>query len=108
MWSCSLSGLTVWIVPLFLSVIFFGLFASANPLIEHVLTALDWRSGTNQLSVARLLFWMMMVSVIWPFIHLRWHRKAAPEAENDMKQADAAPASPVDAGWPASELFGPG
>src|SRR5882757_1172435 len=107
-WSRSLSSLTVWIVPLFLSAIFFGLFASANPLIEHVLTALDWRSGTDQLSVARLLFWMMMVSVIWPFIHLRWHRKAAPEPAVDTAQADAAPASPPEADWLAGELFGPG
>jgi MFS family permease len=106
-WSRSLSSLTVWIVPLLLSAIFFGLFASANPLIEHVLAALDWRSGAHQLSVARLLFWMMMLSVIWPFIHLRWHRKTAPGAEIDMKQADAAPASPADADWLASELLGP-
>jgi MFS family permease len=105
-WAHSLRSLTVWIVPLLLSAIFFGLFASANPLIEHVLAALDWRSGAHQLSLARLLFWMMMVSVIWPFIHLRWHRKTAPEA--GMTQADAALASPADIDRLGSELFGPG
>lgn len=106
-WSHSLSALTVWIVPLFLGAIFFGLFVSANPLIEHGLAALDWRGGASQVSVARILFWMMMVSVIWPFIHLRWHRKTASESAGDPVQADTASASPADADWPGSELFGP-
>jgi hypothetical protein len=107
MWSRSLSGLTVWIVPLFLSAIFLGLFASANPLIEHLL-ALDWQSGASQFSLVRLLFWMMMLSIIWPFIHLRWHRKATPEADVDMTRADAGPASPADVDALPGELFGPG
>jgi hypothetical protein len=103
-WAHSLGSLTVWIVPLFLSAIFVGLFTSANPLIEHVIAALDWRSGAHQLSLARLLFWMMMVSVIWPFIHLRWHRKRALEPA----QADAVPASAAEADRLTGELFGPG
>jgi hypothetical protein len=106
MWSRSLSGLTVWIVPLFLSAIFLGLFASANPLIEHLL-ALDWQSGASQFSLVRLLFWVMLLSIIWPFIHLRWHRKAVPEADVDMTRADAGPAPPADVDARPGELFGP-
>jgi hypothetical protein len=67
-WSLSLRYFTVWIVPLVLSAIFLVLFASANPLIAKLLAALDPRNGASQLSVARLLFWIAIVSVIWPFI----------------------------------------
>jgi hypothetical protein len=107
-WSHSLASLTVWIVPLVLGTIFVGLFASANPLIEHGLAAFDWRSGASQLNMGRLLFWIMMASAIWPFIHLRWYRKPASGPAADPVQADAAPAPPAEADWLVNEMFGPG
>jgi hypothetical protein len=90
-WSHSVGHLTVWIVPVVFSGIFLCLFAQANPLIENVLASFDPRGGVSQFSMVRLLFWIAIASVIWPFIHLRWHRKAAPDAEVDATPKDAAP-----------------
>ena len=105
----SLSSLTVWIVPLFLSGIFLLLFASANPLIEHMLAMLDLRKHASEFSVVHLLFWIVMVSVIWPIIHLRWHRKAGSPRPVDVAQQDAAPSlpAPVDTLPGENELLGP-
>jgi hypothetical protein len=46
-----------------------------------------------------------MLSVIWPFLALRWKRKAAPQVPVDVAQVDAASAPPADPF--TSELFGP-
>ena len=106
-WSVSPSRLTVWIVPLFLSVIFLGLFASANPLIENMLAAFDPRGAASHVSFARLLFWGVTLSVIWPFIALRWDRKAAVKTCADMVQPDAASVPPPDVYSFTRELLGP-
>jgi hypothetical protein len=106
-WSVSPSRLTVWIVPLFLSVIFLGLFASANPLIENMLAAFDLHGATSHVSFARLLFWSVTLSVIWPFIALRWDRKAAVKACADVAQPEAASVPPPDAYSFSRELLGP-
>jgi hypothetical protein len=106
-WSVSPSRLTVWIVPLFLSVIFLGLFASANPLIENMLAAFDLHGAASHVSFARLLFWSVTLSVTWPFIALRWDRKAAVKAGADLVQPDAAVVPPPDVDSFTRELFGP-
>jgi hypothetical protein len=107
-WSQSASYFTVWIVPLLLGGIFLCLFARANPLIENLLVSFDPRSGVSQFSVVRLLFWIAIASVIWPFIHLRWQRKAAPDAGVDVTPVDATPALPDNVDAFLSEMFGPG
>jgi hypothetical protein len=96
-WSHSVGHLTVWIVPVVLGGIFLCLLARANPLIESVLASFDPRGGVSQFSMVRLLFWIAIASVIWPFIHLRWRSKAAPDAEADATPADAAPEFSEDA-----------
>jgi uncharacterized protein DUF4153 len=106
----SLSHLTMWIVPLFLSGIFLLLFASANPLIEHMLATLDLWKRASEFSVARPLFWIVTLSAIWPFVHVRWHRKAVSQPPVAIAQQDAAPALPanLDTLPDEGELFGPG
>jgi Domain of unknown function (DUF4173) len=99
-WSFSPGHLAVWIMPLLLGGIFLLLFARANPLIEQMLAALDPSRGISRFSLPRLLFWVAMASVIWPFIQLRWRPKAGEmtgEVRADMTPQDAAPAHPENA-----------
>jgi hypothetical protein len=97
--SLTLKSFTVWVVPLLLSFVFLVLFSSANPLIETWLNAIDLKAWLSQLSVVRLLFWSVTLCVVWPFVYLKWIRKAppAPWAEGiEPAATDDAP----------SELFG--
>src|SRR5262249_9901530 len=66
------TGLTRWFVPLVFGGMFLFLFASANPLIEKWVGLLDIKEWTAKIDLARALFWMLLLSVIWPFLHLRW------------------------------------
>src|SRR5690349_19689944 len=63
-----------------MSCIFLALFASANPLIERWLSAANLAKLTENLSLSRILFWLLALSLIWPFVWLRWLRKP-PTAE---------------------------
>jgi hypothetical protein len=105
-WSISPSYVAVWIVPLLLSGIFLALFASANPLIERMLAEFDLTGAASHLSMARLLFWSVTLSVTWPFIALRWDSKV-PKPRLDMAQQEAASAPLADADSFTRELFGP-
>lgn len=90
-----------WIVPLVLGIVFLALFASANPMIEHWIKAIDVRGGTAQLNLRRTLFWFVVLSFVWPFVHLRLsaRRKAAEPQREQVPTVDAAPVQP-------SQLFG--
>jgi hypothetical protein len=70
------SGLAAWIVPVLLSCVFAMLFVAANPLIENSLRWIDLSRIADQLSVPRILFWLVMLSFVWPFIHIRWKKSA--------------------------------
>ena len=74
------SGIAVWVVPVLMSCVFLLLFASANPLIEKWLSAANLAKLTSQLSAPRILFWLLALCLIWPFIHQRWHRTRASAA----------------------------
>ena len=65
-------GLIVWLVPLAVGSLFVLLFASANPLIEHWLDGIRSGEMMCQISWQRGLFWLAALSLIWPFIHVRW------------------------------------
>src|SRR5262249_35046883 len=56
--------LTVWVVPLVLGTVFVALFASANPLIERWLDAIDLLAIWARLSLARILFWLLVISLV--------------------------------------------
>lgn len=68
------SGIAAWIAPTLMSCVFLLLFASANPLIEKWLSAANLAKLTANLSAPRILFWVLALSLIWPFVYLRWHR----------------------------------
>jgi Domain of unknown function (DUF4173) len=71
------SGIAVWIVPVLMSCVFLALFASANPLIAKWLSAANLAKMTANLSLPRILFRLVALSLIWPFVYLRWRRKPA-------------------------------
>jgi len=84
------SGVAVWILPVLMSCVFLLLFASANPLIEKWMSAANLAKLTAHLSLPRILFWLLSLSLIWPFVYLRWHRTrakaAAPEPASDVTE----------------------
>ena len=69
------TGLTVWFIPLFLGSIFAVLFVSANPLLEKWINLLNPGNAASYVSFARVLFWAVALSVVWPFIHVWWRAK---------------------------------
>ena len=71
------SGIAVWIVPVLMSCVFLLLFALANPLIEKWTSAANLARLTANLSLPRVLFWLVALSLTWPFLWLRWHRSRA-------------------------------
>jgi hypothetical protein len=80
------AGFAKWFVPVALGLIFLLLFASANPLIEKWIKALNPGDSTSHINLARTLFWAFVLSMVWPFIHVRWRRR---------KQRAAASVEPV-------------
>jgi hypothetical protein len=74
------SGIAVWVVPVLMSCVFLLLFASANPLIEKFLSAANLAKLTSNMSAPRILFWLLALSLVWPFVHQRWHRTRASAA----------------------------
>ena len=65
-------ALALWFVPLLFSAIFVALFASANPLIERWIVELKPGDANSYIDLARTLFWALVLSAVWPFVHVRW------------------------------------
>ena len=60
-----------WLLPLALGAVFLMLFASANPLIERWLGAIDLGGPAGQISWVRIVFWLLAGVAVWPFVFLR-------------------------------------
>jgi hypothetical protein len=75
-WGSALArGVFVWVIPVVLALIFVGLFAAANPLIEAALNAISIRQMTDLLDPARMIFWAFVAAFVWPLLAprlLRW------------------------------------
>jgi hypothetical protein len=69
------SGFTVWFIPVVLGSIFVFLFVSANPLLEKWISLMNPSSAASYVSIGRLLFWAVALSVVWPFVHVWWRAK---------------------------------
>ncbi|MGF1625829.1 MAG: DUF4173 domain-containing protein [Alphaproteobacteria bacterium] len=63
--------LVAWIVPLALGATFLLLFRSANPLIEDWLDGIDLGAAFANVSPVRLVFWLAVVALVWPFVFLK-------------------------------------
>lgn len=112
-------ALLVWLMPVTFAIGFVLLLGSGNPILESWLARIDLFALLDQISLGRILFWVLALSFVWAFLrprlrrHLSDRRRAptiAPEFFPD--QADrpelpsigvaTAPARP-----PSSDLFGP-
>ncbi|WNJ88568.1 DUF4173 domain-containing protein [Bosea sp. 685] len=97
-----LGWVTSWIIPLAFLSVFATLFASANPLLESWLRRIDLRLLFNLLSPWRALFWLLILCLVWPMLHVRAARKrkaqqmAAQEQTTQELAAPAAKASTLD------------
>jgi len=74
------TGFATWLVPIVLGAVFVALFASANPMIEKWFALLSAGNATWQVNLARMLFWAVVLSLVWPFVQVRWRRKNAAAA----------------------------
>ncbi|HKD36385.1 MAG TPA: hypothetical protein VKB78_06275, partial [Pirellulales bacterium] len=68
-------GFAMWFVPITFGAIFVVLFAAANPLIEHWIGLLDLNELLLHVDLSRTLFWAFVLSMVWPFVHVRWRRR---------------------------------
>lgn len=69
------TGFAVWFIPIVLGGIFVFLLVSANPLLEKWIGLLNLRNTASYLNLERILFWAVALSIVWPFIHVRWGGK---------------------------------
>jgi hypothetical protein len=74
------ASLVSWVIPLAACVVFLGLLASANPLIEYRLAQIDLRALLDLFDPRRMVFWIVTASVIWPLM-LRRFRLPSRQAE---------------------------
>lgn len=92
--------LVVWIVPLVLSGIFLELFASANPVIDGWLEAIDLAALFAHIDADRVLFWIIMILFAWPFIFMQVRNRMRVKADLSWVRPGA-PATRV-----PTQLFG--
>ncbi|WP_036017288.1 DUF4173 domain-containing protein [Bradyrhizobium sp. WSM1743] len=95
-------GIALWLTPMVLSTVFVALFAAANPVIEQWVSLLNPKIILEYISVPRVLFWALMLTLVWPFIHVRWRRrKIAVAAATEV--AEPEPLAP----FVSAEFLGP-
>ena len=71
------NGFAVWFIPVALGSIFVFLLVSANPLLEKWIRLLNPGNTSSYISLGRVLFWAVALSLVWPFIRVRWNGKRA-------------------------------
>lgn len=76
-----LGWLVAWIVPLGVFAIFLSLLASANPLIENLVTRMNPRTLLEFFESWRLAFWIAILCAIWPLLHRRVRRRPAAQTQ---------------------------
>ncbi|UWU77926.1 DUF4173 domain-containing protein [Bradyrhizobium huanghuaihaiense] len=82
-------GIALWLMPVVLGTVFVALFAAANPVIEQWVSLLNPKIILEYVSVPRVLFWVLMLALVWPFIHVRWRRrKIAAAAQTDVTEPE--------------------
>ena len=69
------TGFAVWFIPVVLGGIFVFLLVSANPLLEKWISLLNPGNTASYVSLGRVLFWTVALSIVWPCIHVRWSGK---------------------------------
>jgi hypothetical protein len=95
--------LVAWIVPIGLGGLFLLLFSQANPLIERWLTSVDTPHWKN-FDLSRLLFWLAVIALTWPFLQVRIGGKPTMQYIMDALESELSPAPPPSAQSPAAAV----
>jgi len=92
------TGFVVWFIPIVLGGIFVFLLVSANPLLEKWVSLLSPGNPAPYVSLERVLFWTVALSVVWPFIHVKWKgkRKISANLADAAKRAQRLPSGQTD------------
>jgi hypothetical protein len=100
----SFKSFTVWTMPVLLSGVFLLLFAFANPLIAKWLAALNPGTAASRLDVPRLLLWIAVAGVSWPFVAISWKRRppAVLPAQQAVAETESSEKFPIDVFAPAA------
>ena len=98
-----LAGIAAWFIPVVLSGVFVFLFAAANPMIEKWINLITPGSAPSYVNVGRTIFWIVALSLVWPFIHIRWRNRSRVAAETTT-QAPETPSGDVIFFGPATIL----
>ena len=85
-------GIALWLVPVAFGSVFVLLFASANPLIEKWISLLNPDKWIEKIDIWRALFWLAVVALVWPFVHVRWRRRNVKQPAPDVALDEASPA----------------
>jgi len=91
-----------WIVPLGLLGIFLMLFADANPVMLRGLASLDPAAWLPQLEPYRVFTWIVLLLLVWPFMHVRLMPRTWSKALAEFAPPLAVPAA--DPGKPSVPL----
>ena len=85
-----------WAVPVVLSLVFLLLFRSANPVIESWLHEINLRKLIEAFEAARVLFWIVCLSLVWSFVRVYRHRNWAWLGETASEALQVLPDSSAD------------
>ena len=80
-------------MPLVLAAVFLVLFGEANPIIEYWLSLLDLLALLDLIQVARIIFWVVVLVMVWAFLR--------PRLPHFLRRKPRLPASPL-AGQPTT------
>ncbi|WP_342712213.1 DUF4173 domain-containing protein [Bradyrhizobium sp. B124] len=86
-------GFILWFVPLLLGTVFVFLFVAANPVLEVWISQLNPGNPAASLSLGRTLFWILVLALVWPFVHVKWRRYTNVAASGPRSSAQG-PAEP--------------
>ncbi|WP_338077460.1 DUF4173 domain-containing protein [Bradyrhizobium quebecense] len=86
-------GFILWFVPLLLGTVFVFLFVAANPVLEIWISQLNPGNPAASLSLGRMLFWILVLALVWPFVHVKW-RRYTNVARNGPRSSAQGPAEP--------------
>jgi Domain of unknown function (DUF4173) len=88
----------VWVLPVGLGLVFLGLFASANPVLESALAAIDLKAILAHVDGLRIMFWGAVVVAVWPFVSVRVRALVGQPAASGEPAGDSL--------WQSSHVFG--
>ncbi|QFI69213.1 DUF4173 domain-containing protein [Sinorhizobium alkalisoli] len=70
-----LPKLVAWLIPGLFTLVFLTLLSFANPLIEQVLSNIDFAAILHFLNPLRLAFWLATAAAVWPLLRPRLKRR---------------------------------